>query len=121
MNIIILNKSKQPIYEQIYEQIAAQILNGELEANSPLPSIRAIARELGVSIVTVKQAWELLERGELIYTRMGKGCFVSEHVENQLDDKKFALATDKLKKDIPYYKNLNITLEELIELIKEEY
>lgn len=121
MNIVILNKSGKPIYEQLYEQIASQILNGELEPDFCLPSMRTIAKELEISIITVKKAYEMLEYGGLIYTRAGKGCFVSEHIEKQLSAKKKTLALNQLKKDIQYYKNLNISLEEFVELIKKHY
>ena len=121
MDIVILNKSDKPIYEQIYEQIAAQIFSGNLLPNSSLASIRSLAKGLGIGIITVKQAYELLEQNDLIYTRAGKGCFVSEHTEQPLKNKKLSLAKSRLKKDIGYYKNLNLTLEEFIELIKKEY
>lgn len=121
MNIVILNKSDKPIYEQVYEQIASQILNGEVEADFCLPPIRTVAKELGISIITVKKAWEMLEGNDLIYTRAGKGCFVSEHAENPIEQKKYDLAARQLRKDIQYYKNLNLTLEELTELINKEY
>jgi GntR family transcriptional regulator len=121
MNIVILSKSDKAIYGQIYEQLASQILNGELGANYCLPSIRTVAKELNISIITIKKAWEMLERDELIYTRAGKGCFVAEHIKKNLDDKRFALAVEKIRKDVPYYKNLNISLDELVELLKKEY
>ena len=121
MNIIISNKSEKPIYEQVYEQITSQIISGELEANFCLPSIRVIAKELDISIITVKKAWEMLEYNNFIYTRAGKGCFITEYAKKHLEDKKFAIAKEKLKKDIPYYKNLGLSLEELIEFIKQEY
>lgn len=120
MDIIIVT-SEKPIYEQIYEQITAQIINGDLQANFCLPSIRVVARELGISIITVKKAWEMLESNQFIYTKAGIGCFVTEYAKKHLEDKKFALATEKLKKDIPYYKNLSVTLEEIIVLLKKEF
>lgn len=88
MKLVILNKSEKPIYEQLYEQISSQIMNGELPANYCLPSIRALAAELGISIITVKKALEMLEFNEFIYTRAGKGCFVSDHAPKRLEDKK---------------------------------
>lgn len=121
MKIVILNKSQKPIYEQVYEQIASQILNGELPANYCLPSIRSVAKELAISIITIKKAWEMLEADQLIYTRVGKGCFVSEHIDKYLETKKYSLAIERFKKDISYYKNLNINKAELIEIIEKEY
>jgi GntR family transcriptional regulator len=121
VNIVILNQSESPIYEQVYEQIAAQILSGELPPNETLPSIRTVAKELAISIITVKKAWEMLEQSELIYTRPGLGCFVSGDPELKLKDKKYELASNRLQKDILYYKNLGFTVEELIALIKKNF
>lgn len=121
MDIIILTKSDKPIYEQIYGQIAAQIIGGILPAEFCLPSIRSIARETGVSIITVKKAYEMLESNGLIYTRAGIGCFVSPHKEKGLEDKKYTLAKAQLKKDILFYQELGFTAEELNELIREIY
>lgn len=120
MRIHLSFKSEQPIYEQIYEQVASQILSGELAADAGLPSIRNVSRELDISVITVKKAWELLEWNGFIYTRAGKGCFVAAHPQG-LDDKRFTLAQDKLKEQLPYYKSLNLSLSELLDLIKKLY
>lgn len=121
MNIIISQKSSTPIYEQIYEQIASQILSEELAANFCLPSIRGIARELGVSIITVKKAWERLESEGFIYTRGGVGCFVLPHETKNLNDKMHELAIIRLKNELPYFKDLGVGLEDFIEMIKNLY
>lgn len=121
MDIVISNNSDKPIYMQVYEQIAAQILNNELPANLCLPSIRMIAAQLNISIITIKNAWEMLEKNGFIYTKSGKGCFVSEFKNSSLVKKKIDLAEEKIKEDIQYYKNLGITSEEFAELIKKHY
>lgn len=121
MNIVILNGDDKPIYEQIYNQLAAQIIGGELTADFCLPSIRNVARELSVSIITVKKAYELLEAGGFIYTKAGKGCFVAPMTKPCLEDKKRSIVEEKLKKDIPYYRELGLSLNELIGLISEFY
>ena len=121
MDIIISEKSDTPIYEQVYSQIASQILNGELESNSCLPSIRTVARELGISIITIKKAWELLEADDLIYTRAGKGTFVSAHAKKRLSNKKYALAVERFRKDAVFYRELNISREEFIKIAEKEY
>ena len=77
MNIFIDNKSGQPIYEQIYSQIKAQIISGALEEDDGLPSIRNLAKDLRISVITTKRAYEELEREGFIYTVAGKGCFVA--------------------------------------------
>ena len=82
MLIFINNKNGVPIYDQIYSQIKAQIINGTLEEDAPLPSIRNLAKDLHISVITTKRAYEELERNGLIYTAPGKGSFVAvKHTE----------------------------------------
>ena len=78
MNIIISNSSGLPIYEQICRQIKGAIASGKLRPGEPLPSIRALARDLRISVITTKRAYEELERDGYINTVAGKGCFVAE-------------------------------------------
>ncbi|MBR6353575.1 MAG: GntR family transcriptional regulator, partial [Oscillospiraceae bacterium] len=78
MTILIDNKSGQPIYEQIVEQIREQILMGTLGADEALPSIRSLAKDLRISVITTKRAYEELEQEGFLYTVAGKGCFVAE-------------------------------------------
>ena len=77
MNIFIDNKSGAPIYDQIYSQIKAQIINGTLNEDDPLPSIRSLAKDLRISVITTKRAYDVLEKEGFIYTIAGKGCFVA--------------------------------------------
>lgn len=78
MDILISNSCGSPIYQQIYDQIKAAILSGELREGDMLPSIRALAKDLRISVITTKRAYEELEQGGYIYTAAGKGCFVSQ-------------------------------------------
>ena len=78
MNLFIDNKSGAPIYDQIYTQIKNEILNGNLQPDEALPSIRALARDLRISVITTKRAYDELENEGFIYTLPGKGCFVAE-------------------------------------------
>ena len=78
MDILISNSCGRPIYQQIYDQIKTAILSGELREGDMLPSIRALAKDLRISVVTTKRAYEELEQGGYIYTAAGKGCFVSQ-------------------------------------------
>ena len=78
MELIIRNTTNQPIYEQIFEQIKAQILSGALAPGDALPSIRALAKDLKISVITTKRAYDELESAGLIDTVDGKGCFVAE-------------------------------------------
>lgn len=78
MDILISNSCGRPIYQQIYDQIKTSILSGELREGDMLPSIRALAKDLRISVITTKRAYEELEQGGYIYTAAGKGCFVSQ-------------------------------------------
>ena len=75
--IFIDNKSGMPIYDQIYTQIKNHIISGEIAEDEPLPSIRALAKDLRISVVTTKRAYEELEREGFIYTQPAKGSFVA--------------------------------------------
>lgn len=77
MQIYIDNRSGQPIYDQIYSQLKGKIMSGELKANEMLPSIRGMARDLRISVITTKRAYEELEREGFLYTVVGKGSFVA--------------------------------------------
>ncbi|MBR2283504.1 MAG: GntR family transcriptional regulator [Ruminococcus sp.] len=77
MNILIDNRTGAPIYDQIFTQIKGLIISGELQENASLPSIRALAKDLRISVITTKRAYEELERQGFIYTLPGKGCFVA--------------------------------------------
>lgn len=78
MNIIIQNSSDQPLYEQIYRQLKAMILSGELLEGDLLPSIRSLAKDLHISVITTKRAYDELERDGYIHTVAAKGCFVAK-------------------------------------------
>ena len=77
MTILIDNRSGQPIYEQIFTQIRDQILSGALEEDAALPSIRSLAKDLRISVITTKRAYDELENAGFLYTVAGKGCFVA--------------------------------------------
>ena len=121
MEIVISNTSGDPIYQQIFEQISAQIIKGELPSDTCLPPIRTVAKELRISVITVKRAWEELEHAGLIYTMAGKGCFVTSLQPNALNEKRSQLAGEKMAKDMEYYKTLGLSLEEIIAMLKKDY
>lgn len=121
MDVVITASSEKPIYEQIYEQIASQILGGKLAPSICLSSIREFARVLGISVITVKKAYEMLEERGFIFTKAGKGCFVCEHMAENSGDKRLSLACERLEKELPYYRELGLKKEEYIELVKEYY
>ena len=78
MELIIRNTTNRPIYDQIASQIKARILSGELKPGEALPSIRALAKDLKISVITTKRAYDELEAAGFLYTVAGKGCFVAE-------------------------------------------
>ncbi len=121
MHLVISLKSNQPIYEQLFEQIASQILSGELHPGELLPSIRSVAKDLGISIITIKKAWELLEEKRFIFTKQGVGCFVTKFEPKKLKNKKRSEVLERLSNDLKFYKQLGLSLEELLSLIREEY
>jgi GntR family transcriptional regulator len=121
MDIVLSNTSDSPLYQQIYESICAQIIKGELQSDFCLPPIRTVAKELRISVITVKRAWEELERAGFIYTMIGKGCFVAPLWPKDLNSKRNQLATEKLMKDISYYKSLGLAKSDVMDLISRHY
>lgn len=123
MNIIVTGDNAIPMYEQIAEQIKAAILQGELEQGSALPSIRILAKELKVSIITVKKAYEALEQEGFIQTVIGKGCYVSMENRERLIEMRISQLESRLEEIILSAKGMNISLEELqnrVQIIYEE-
>jgi GntR family transcriptional regulator len=121
VNIVIDNTSEDPIYKQIYDQISAQIIRGELKSDFCLPPIRTVAKELRISVITIKKAWEELEHNGLIYTMVGKGCFVAPLPSARLADKRNEMVSQKMAKDVEYYRSLGLTEEEIVELMRKFY
>ena len=121
MNIVISNTSEKPIYQQLFEQISSQIIKGELAVDTCLPPIRTVAKELRISVITVKKAWEELERMGFIYSMVGRGCFVAPLHRNDIDEKRDAMVMDRLHKDIAYYKALGLNKQDFIKLIDRHY
>ncbi|MCI9302658.1 GntR family transcriptional regulator [Clostridium sp.] len=121
MDILISNSSPVALYEQIENQIKNQILNGNLKHGDPLPSIRSLAKELKVSIITSKRAYEELEKEGFIETVVGKGTFVSSSNSERLREAAMAEMEDKLEAVIISAKSLGLTLDECIEIFKSIY
>ncbi len=95
MKLIINNSSMQPLYEQIVEQIKGKIMRGELQADTALPSVRTLAKELKVSALTVKKAYDVLDMEGFIITVHGKGSFVAfANQERMLEEKRKEVETD---------------------------
>ena len=119
MDIVILNSSEKPIYEQIREQMMEQILNGTLREGEKLPSIRGLAKELEVSVITTKRAYEELEMEGFINTVPGKGSFVSQGNKKYLEQKQISFIKSQIQQVVHESKKYNISVEELIQWIKQ--
>jgi len=119
--VVLSNSSDKPIYQQLFEQISSQIVKSELTGDVSLPPIRTAAKELRISVITVKKAWEELERQGLMYSVVGRGCFVSRLSIENLSDIKQKLVEKQMNKDIQFYKELGLTSKEMTELIKSHY
>lgn len=117
MNIIISNISKEPIYEQITKQIKDNIINGILSQGELLPSIRSLAKELKISVITTKRAYEELEREGFIETVPGKGSYVSAQNKEFLKEKKIKSIEEKLLQAIEDSRLIGLTKEELKEML----
>ena len=120
-NIYVDNKSNKPIYQQLFDQISSQILLKEMQADTQLPSIRTTAKELRVSVITIKKTWEMLEKNNYIYTIAGKGSYVSKTTNSELSKKKTLMVMDSLQEVISLSKSLELEKSDLIELINRMY
>lgn len=120
-NIILSNISDIPIYKQLYNHLVSQILNHELNTDDAIPSIRLAAKELRISVITVKRAWEDLERDGFIYTIPGKGSFVAIANPQIIKQKRHELLNDELLNTLDHLKMLGIEKELIISLIHQVY
>lgn len=123
MDLVIVNSSTEPIYEQIARQIKAMIIQGKLKPGDPLPSIRGLAKELQTSVITTKRAYDELEREGLIVSVGGKGSFVAEQNAEWLREKRLKLIEEKLAAVVRDARLVGLSLAELqqmLELLYEE-
>ncbi len=121
MDIIISNSSSSPIYEQITRQIKDHILQGELKAGDALPSMRVLAKELRISLITTKRAYEELERDGFIETVPGKGCFVSEKNTEFLREEQLRQVEGFLQQAADAARRCGLSLNELREMLEILY
>lgn len=117
MNILISNSSDKPIYEQITTQIKQMIISGELVAGDQLPSMRMLAKELRISVITTKRAYEDLERDGFIYTMMGKGSFIADKNMEFVREEQLRIVEEHLNIAVSGAKAGGISLNELQEII----
>jgi len=121
MQIIISNSSKEPIYEQITNQIKSLILAGELQEGVSLPSMRNLAKDLQISVITTKRAYEELEKAGFIYSIVGKGSFVAEQNLELIREKKLKVIEEQLSAVVTNSREIGLSLEELQQLLKILY
>ena len=121
MRIIISNSCDVPIYEQIKKEIINQILNGELEENESLPSIRNLAKDIRISVMTIKKAYDELEQEGYIITRQGKGSFVSSKNLEFIKEEKQKQIEEHIFKIIEIANQCDITKSEIIDLFEYIY
>ncbi len=118
MNLLIDNRGGSPIYEQIYSQIKAQIISGALAADTALPSIRSLAKDLRISVITTKRAYDELEREGFVYTVAGKGCFVAPRNVALLREENLKEIEEHLIQIQKLAATCNLTQEDILEMLQ---
>ncbi len=121
MDIIISNSSGKPIYEQITSQVKNMILTGALKEGDALPSMRLLAKELRISVITTKRAYDDLERDGFIESFTGKGSFVAKKNMELVREEQLKIAESHLKNAVETAKSSGISLEELREILDVLY
>ena len=119
MNIQLKNNIDKPIYEQIILQIKNCIITGELSSGEALPSIRALAKDLQISVITTKRAYEELEKEGLIYGVAGKGFYVADQNVDILREKKIRMIEEKLQEVILECKEAGLSLQDIHDIVDE--
>ena len=117
MHILIDNRSGTPIYDQIYSQIKSQIISGSLKEDEMLPSIRGLAKDLRISFITTKRAYEELEKDGFLYTVPGKGCFVAPKNVELLREENLKKIEDHIDEIIRLAATCNLCRQDIIEMI----
>ncbi len=117
MNILIDNKCGAPIYDQIYSQIKNQIINGTLKENDMLPSIRGLAKDLRISFITTKRAYEELEREGFIYTLPSKGCYVAPKNVELIREENLRKIEMHIEQIIQLAASCNLSNQEILDMI----
>ena len=118
MQIFIDNKSGSPIYDQIYSQIKAQIISGALKEDEALPSIRTLARDLRISVITTKRAYDELEKEGFIYTVAAKGCFVAPKNVELLREENLRQIESRMEEIIKLAASCSLKQSDVIEMLK---
>ena len=117
MNLLIDNKSGAPIYDQIYSQIKNQIISGVLREDEMLPSIRGLAKDLGISFITTKRAYEELEKDGFIYTLPGKGCYVAQKNLELIREENLKKMEEHIDEIVRLAASCNLSKQEIMEMV----
>lgn len=117
MNVLIDNKSGIPIYDQIYSQIKCQIISGALKENEILPSIRGLAKDLRISFITTKRAYDELEKDGFIYTIPSKGCYVAPQNVELLREENLKKIEKHIDEIVKLATSCNLSKQDIIEMI----
>ena len=117
MNILIDNKSGMPIYDQIYSQIKDQIISGALKQDELLPSIRGLAKDLRISFITTKRAYEELEKEGFIYTLPAKGCYVAHINVELLREENLKKIEEHIDEIVRLAASCNLSKQEIMEMV----
>ena len=117
MNILIDNKSGTPIYDQIYSQIKGQIISGALKQDELLPSIRGLAKDLRISFITTKRAYEELEKEGFIYTLPAKGCYVAPKNVKLLREENLKKIEEHIDEIVRLAASCNLSKQEIMEMV----
>ena len=117
MNILIDNKSGTPIYDQIYSQIKGQIISGALKQDELLPSIRGLAKDLRISFITTKRAYEELEKEGFIYTLPAKGCYVAPKNVELLREENLKKIEEHIDEIVRLAASCNLGKQEIMEMV----
>ena len=118
LNLFIENRSGIPIYEQVYGQIKAQIISGALAADAPLPSIRNLAKDLRISVITTKRAYDELEKEGFLYTVAGKGCFVAPKNVELLREDALRKIEEHFDQILQLAASCDLKTEDLVEMLR---
>ncbi|MEF9839801.1 MAG: GntR family transcriptional regulator [Lachnospiraceae bacterium] len=118
MNIIISNANNQPIYEQIYMQLKSAIISGNLKEGDLLPSIRNLAKDLRISVITTKRAYDELEKDGYIYSVAGKGSYIAEKNTEILREAHLKEIEEHMRKILQIAPACKLKLEDVIEMFK---
>ncbi len=121
MDLYLSGSSPLPIYRQLFDQLCAQILDGRLKSGDALPPIRTVARELSISVIPVKRAWEELESAGFIESFVGRGCFIAPMSADKLQRLKREMAADKLSDAAVYCRSLGLSLAEAERLLSDAW